>query len=229
MTLFSPLQNQRGVTLMVVLVMMVILGLSAGIAGSTWSSVMQKEREEQLLWVGDQYRRAIESYVNFRNQPGSPGAVGGVGTKLSPIPLYPNSLEDLLRDSRATQVVRHLRRLYKDPFTGEDFEPVRPSSVAGAGGAVGGTISASSGLTVTPVAGGISGVKSTSAEKPMKKDNFPKVYDTFKNAKKYSDWEFVYTPARAATSPRSGTQMPGSVPNPGSTPTPSPIPPPFGG
>ncbi len=211
----QPSNNQRGATLVIVLVAVMILGLLAGIAGSTWKTVMQREREEELLWRGDQYRRAIESYYTKAH-------AGTQGT-------LPPNLESLLKDPRSQQTLRHIRKLYKDPFTGEDFEPVRPSSVAGVGGAVGGTVSASSGLTVTPVAGGISGVKSTSAEKPMKKDNFPKVYDTFKNAKKYSDWEFVYTPARAATSPRSGTQMPGSVPNPGSTPTPSPIPPPFGG
>ncbi len=100
------LGNERGVTLMVVLVAVVVLGLSAGIAGTAWKSIMQKAREEQLLFCGDQYRRAIGSYF-------SAGTAGGA---------YPLNLEDLLKDPRYPGKVRHIRQLYPDPMTGGDWE-----------------------------------------------------------------------------------------------------------
>lgn len=105
----SLVNNQRGVTLMVVLVMIVIVGLSAGLAGQTISSMVQREREAELLWRGDQYRKAIASYL-------SSGGQGGAA-----LLAYPQRLEDLLRDPRSLATKRHLRRLYPDPMTGAPF------------------------------------------------------------------------------------------------------------
>jgi type II secretory pathway pseudopilin PulG len=99
-------KSQHGAVLLTVLVAIAILGLSAGIAGSSWRSVMQRAREQELLFRGDQYRRAIVSYHAVR---------GG----------YPRRLEDLLKDPRALHVLRHLRRLYLDPMTGRAFETIR--------------------------------------------------------------------------------------------------------
>ncbi|BCR05973.1 type II secretion system pseudopilin TklG [Desulfuromonas versatilis] len=185
MTLSTPLNNERGVTLLVVLVMLVVLGLSAGIAGSTWSSVMHREREEQLLWVGDQYRKAIESYVTFN--PREPGGTGAIRAVPTGIPLYPNRLEDLLRDQRASQVVRHIRKLYKDPFTGEDFELVKDQG------------------------GRIKGVRSASKLEPFKTDGFDKVYEDFRDAESYQKWEFIYDQTKSSAS-RSNTGTGSSTP-----------------
>lgn len=107
------MNNQRGVTLIVVLVMIVILGLSAGLAGQTISSLVQREREAELLWRGDQYRKAIASYY-------APVGQGGAGLQA-----YPQRLEDLLRDNRVLGVKRHLRRLYPDPMTGAPFQALK--------------------------------------------------------------------------------------------------------
>jgi type II secretory pathway pseudopilin PulG len=104
------LSNQRGVTLMVVLVMVVVIGLTAGLAGTSWRSIMQRVKETELLWRGDQYRKAIEGYYGV-NQ-------GGVQR-------YPARLEDLLLDPRSLQPVRYLRQLYPDPFTGEDWVVIK--------------------------------------------------------------------------------------------------------
>ena len=109
----AGVNNQRGVTLLVVLVMVVVLGLSAGLAGQTMSSLMQQEREEELLWRGDQYRKAIGSYF-------ASSAQGAVALKA-----YPQRLEDLLRDPRSLATKRHLRRLYPDPMTGEPFQIIK--------------------------------------------------------------------------------------------------------
>lgn len=101
---------ERGAALLTVLFLVVLLGLAAGMAGQSLGALLQREREAELLWRGQQYRQAIASYYN----------VGGGAPHL-----YPARLEDLLRDPRFPGVVRHLRRLYPDPMTGKDWELVR--------------------------------------------------------------------------------------------------------
>lgn len=166
----SPLQNQRGATLMVVLLMMVVMGLAAGMAGNTWKNVMEREREEELLFRGNQYRRAIESYSKML-QSGTPAT-------------YPKSIEVLLKDPRALQIRRHLREQYKDPVTGEDFELIQQ------GGRVTGLPGAVQSLA------GIRGVGSKSSREPFKKTGFREPYEDFNGAAAYSDWKFVFVPAQ---------------------------------
>ncbi|MHB8846138.1 MAG: type II secretion system protein [Nitrospirota bacterium] len=97
-----------GFTYVALLVAIVIIGISLGAAGKNWSHVMQREREEELLFRGEQYRLAIERYY------------------LAKAPnLLPPSIDELLSDSRFPQARRHLRQKFKDPVTGEDFELVR--------------------------------------------------------------------------------------------------------
>lgn len=115
-------RDERGSTLLMVLVAIVILGLSVGIAGSSWKTIVQREREQELYFRGDQYRRAIADYHN----------AWGV---------FPKRLEDLLEDRRALYVQRHLRRLYSDPMTGRPFELVRDDA-----GTIMGVYSADEGL-----------------------------------------------------------------------------------
>lgn len=153
MTAAGPLNNQRGVTLMVVLLMVVVVGLAAGVAGSSWRTVTQREREQELLWRGDQYRRAIQSYYEFKH--------AGTG-------LYPRSLEDLLRDPRSAASVRHIRQLFPDPITGEDWVVIKDPT------------------------GRIKGVRSSSTVEPFKKSGFPADYDDFQGRKSYAEWEFVF-------------------------------------
>lgn len=148
------LHNQRGFTLMMVLVMVVILGLTLGMTGSSWKTITQRAKEQELLWRGDQYRRAIESYYTK--------AHAGVAAA------YPRTLEDLLKDPRSLQTLRHIRQLYKDPMTGEDFVIIKSPD------------------------GGISGVRSSSEEEPFQKDNFSEENEDFKEKTMYREWEFVY-------------------------------------
>ena len=163
-------------TLFTVLFAVMVIGLMLGLAGQTWSQVMQREREEELLFRGEQYRRAIESYYATGH--------GGQGS-------YPRSLEDLLKDPRSVETKRHLRKLYLDPFTNEEF------ALIGAGGSVEGeTVSAQS-------IDRIKGVRSTSTLAPFRQEGFPEEYTTFKGAGSYDKWEFVYTPKDAL--PATGT------------------------
>lgn len=94
--------SQRGFTFIVVLILIALIGAGLATAGTVWRTQAQREREEELLFVGQQFRAAIESYVKR-----SPGA-----------PEFPRRLEDLVEDRRGPVPLRHLRRLYVDPMTG---------------------------------------------------------------------------------------------------------------
>jgi type II secretory pathway pseudopilin PulG len=97
--------ESAGFTYIALLVIIVIIGISLGAAGKYWQNVMIRDKEEELLFRGDQYRRAIERYYF---------AIPG---KLQ----YPQSIDDLLTDNR-TEVGKHyLRRKYDDPITSETF------------------------------------------------------------------------------------------------------------
>ena len=178
------LSSQRGMTLFTVLLAVVVIGLMLGLTGQTWSQVMQREREAELLFRGDQYRRAIESYYTTGH--------GGVG-------IYPRTVEDLLKDPRSLQTKRHLRKAYLDPFTNAEFELIT------AGGDVGGESVTAQSL------GRIKGVRSSSKLSPFRQDGFPEGYETFKNAASYDKWEFTYTPKQT---PPPQTEKLQPLPNP---------------
>jgi type II secretory pathway pseudopilin PulG len=92
-----------GLVLFGVLLLLVLASLTAMVGAELWATALKREREAQLLFVGEQYRRAIESY--WRSSPG-------------PVKTLPVSLDVLLEDDRFPMPVRHLRRLYPDPIDG---------------------------------------------------------------------------------------------------------------
>lgn len=167
---FRHLHSERGSALMIVLVMVVILGLCSGWCGMTLKSIRQREKEEELLWRGTQYRRAIERFVKLRQPATQPGQPQPPRNQAAAAANYPRTLEDLIKDPNQTTTVRHLRKLFKDPMTGEDF------------------------VVIVAPGGGVKGVRSASKDKPMKADNFSKEYEPFKDAESYAKWEFVYEP-----------------------------------
>jgi type II secretory pathway pseudopilin PulG len=103
------IRNQKGFAYIALLAALVIIGISLGAAGKYWQSVVLRDKEEELLFRGDQYRLAIERYY----------------TAIPTIRQYPPSIDDLLSDPRTPAGKRHLRQKYKDPFTGEDFIEIR--------------------------------------------------------------------------------------------------------
>lgn len=104
-----PGRASRGFAYIALLVTIIIIGISLGTAGKYWSNVMLREKEEELLYRGDQYRLAIDRYAT---------AIPGRSD-------YPMSIDDLLKDGRTPVGKRHLRRKYKDPMSGEDFVEIR--------------------------------------------------------------------------------------------------------
>ncbi len=102
----SALSAQRGFSYLFALFAIVLVGLSMMGANKQWKTMMQREREAELLFRGHQYRRAIASYVES-----VPGARQ-----------YPLRVEDLLKDPRTSK--RHLRTGYLDPITGGSFHAI---------------------------------------------------------------------------------------------------------
>jgi len=152
---------ESGFTYVGALILVVVTGIALTAASTYWSTKVRREKEAELLFRGDQICSAIESY--YEKAP--PGWAKS----------YPSRLEDLLKDPRYMKVMRHLRRVYKDPMT-EDGQW---------------------GL-VMDGKGGIKGVFSRGKNEPIKIGDFPEGYENFEKAKTYQDWKFVYEPAAKA-------------------------------
>lgn len=121
--------NETGFTYLGLLFAVALMGISLAAVGVLWSTESQREKERELVFVGEQFRHAIAAYYE-----GSPGLVKR----------YPLHLEDLLRDNRFLGVKRHLRRIYADPMTGKgDWVIVRAPD-----GGVMGVHSSSRGLAI---------------------------------------------------------------------------------
>jgi type II secretory pathway pseudopilin PulG len=90
-----------GFTYVGLLIAVALLGLGLAAYGELYSHAAQREKEAELLFIGNQFRDAIASYYNK-----SPG------TKV-----YPKKIDELLEDNRFPMPQHHLRRLYRDPMT----------------------------------------------------------------------------------------------------------------
>lgn len=92
-----------GFTYVGLLLLVAMMGISLTVVCQVWQTMQKREKEVELLFVGDQIRRAIGLY--YANTPGGRER-------------YPRSLEDLLKDPRYPGVRRYLRKIYRDPITG---------------------------------------------------------------------------------------------------------------
>jgi type II secretory pathway pseudopilin PulG len=91
-----------GFTFIGVLVLVALVSISLTVASQVWRIAQRRDKEEQLLFVGGQIRRAIARYAA--------NATGGER--------YPRRMADLLKDPRRPDLRRYLRKLYFDPITG---------------------------------------------------------------------------------------------------------------
>ena len=98
--------SEWGYAMAALLVAMSVMAVMMTVAMPVWKHMSQREKEAELVFRGQQYARAIE--LMQRKMPGA---------------LPPNI--DLL----VTQ--KFLRKKYKDPITGEDFDTVTPAQTAG--------------------------------------------------------------------------------------------------
>jgi type II secretory pathway pseudopilin PulG len=94
--------RNAGFTYVWLLIAIAVMAAGLAAIGEVASTAAKREKEAELLFVGDQFARAIAEY-----HASSPGA-----------PQYPQKLEDLLADNRYPNARRYLRRVYPDPMTG---------------------------------------------------------------------------------------------------------------
>lgn len=149
-----------GFTYLGLLLFIAIAGIGLAVVGEVWHTEAQREREKELLFVGEQYAKAIGSY--YESTPSGPKQ-------------YPASLQDLLLDNRFPDIRRHLRKLYRDPVTGDDK------------------------WGLTKDQGRITGVYSLSRLRPLKTKEFPSLWTAFAAAKNYDAWQFVYIPVAVSS------------------------------
>lgn len=88
------------------LIVIALISLAASYSVQLGGIAQRRQVEDELLFVGLQYKRAIRSYFEAA-PPGAPSAA-------------PARLEDLLKDPRFPYAKRHIRRLYADPLTGKN-------------------------------------------------------------------------------------------------------------
>lgn len=198
MKLAGQAQRQNGYAMAALLVAMSIMAIMMTVAMPVWKQISQREKEEELVFRGEQYARAIGLFhKKFANAA-------------------PPSF-DVLVDQR------FLRKKYKDPITNDDFVPVMqalsaPGTTAGGarGASTPGAQPSTSPGTDTPAArgaaptpsrapgsqsGGITGVTSKSKDKSIR---------LYKGHSHYNEWQFVYTaPAGAPGAGGGGGAVPG--------------------
>ena len=150
----------RGFTYLGALFAIGIMGAVLAATGTVFSQSAQREKERELLHVGNQFRRAIGLY--YERTPGT-------------VKRFPSAVDELLLDTRHLTVQHYLRRLHADPITGKvEWGYVRAPD------------------------GGIMGVHSLSEAAPIKSGNLRKNNESFVNAARYTEWQFIYVPATGA-------------------------------
>jgi type II secretory pathway pseudopilin PulG len=117
----TPARRSRhaGFTYVGLLITVAVLGVGLAAIGQVWRTAAAREKERELLFIGDQYRTALRNYY--------------VGTPAGQS-RYPRRLEDLVEDRRLPVMRRHLRRVYPDPITGGDQWGIVPSFDGGIAG-----------------------------------------------------------------------------------------------
>jgi type II secretory pathway pseudopilin PulG len=145
-----------------VLVFLAVGSLGLALVSQRWSDARRRQDEEELLRVGLQYRKAIESYYN------APLPVGRARQ-------LPGQIEDLLKDPRFPNTVRHLREAYPDPLARDkEWGLVRRGT-------------------------GLVGVYSQADGTPFRQDKLTTWLGYEVRAKSYEEWRFVYVAAVGAS------------------------------
>jgi len=102
----------KGFVYVGLLIGLAVIGIGLSAVSEVWSQSRQREREEELLFIGNQFRQAITRY--YLESPRG---------KMR----FPMSMEELLQDDRSPDASRrYLRRLYVDPMTNKaDWGEIR--------------------------------------------------------------------------------------------------------
>jgi len=206
----SATLGERGYAMAALLVGMSVMAVLMSALLPSWTTLAKREKEEELIFRGKQYARAIGLFQRkFANTA-------------------PPTIDVLVEQ-------RFLRKKYKDPITGGDFQPIYANQAPQQAGAGSSQVAArpgqqanttvstpargllQSGLNNTGVGaqGGVIGVTSKS------KDASIKIYN---GRSHYNEWAFVYVqtsqrPGQSVDAPRQpGQGGPGGAGGPGNQP-----------
>lgn len=94
-----------GFTYFGLLAIIAVMGVALAAAGEVWHTAQKREKELELLFIGNQFRLAIAGY--YERTPDQAQR-------------YPATIEDLLKDPRYPSAQRYLRKVYRDPITGSE-------------------------------------------------------------------------------------------------------------
>lgn len=199
-------QGDRGYAMAALLVSMSVMAVMMTVAMPVWTHVVQREREEELIWRGQQYARAVmlwqRKYANT----------------------FPPTVDVLVEQ-------KFLRKKYKDPITNEDFQVIPPTGIPmpGMNASPGAPSSPSrpaprmTSLGTNVQAPGVAGVVSKSTKTSIKIVN---------GRSKHNEWVFMPTMMSqqigapglngrpGPQGPRQPGMQPGMQPPPGATFTP---------
>lgn len=213
--------RERGFALAALLVAIAVLSVMMLVALPAWRHQVQREKEAELIFRGEQYARAIGLYQ--RKLAGA----------------FPPSLDALVEG-------KYLRRKYKDPITGDDFVPIYANSSAGAAAlrqgaeAAGGRVAvretvgrggqrqmtatfqsprgsmqpgAAPGAFGAPAPGGVGGIVGVTSKSKAQSIRL------YNGRDRHDQWIFTYTAANAQAGQAGQTvgpgQRPGTQPSPG--------------
>lgn len=215
----APAMNRNGFTFLTAIFMVMIVGILSAFTGKTWTMIMKREREKELIFRGSQIKEAIENWNNPKYSvrglkwAGQPHPLADLsqlfdnphvlGLKYLP-PGYATELDG--KDPRCAPDCPKLK-VYQDPMTGKEWTLIRGNL------GVGQPVAASTGAQ----GGGIIGIASKSEEAPLR-TNFKDTAlenmltegqkfnitdlnkststeaDSGSKTSKYSDWKFVADP-----------------------------------
>jgi type II secretory pathway pseudopilin PulG len=208
----SPEARSRevnGYAMVGLLVMMAVMAIMMSVAMPVWKQIAQREKEEELIFRGQQYAHAIGLFQRkFANA-------------------MPPNVNVLVEQ-------RFLRKKYKDPITNDDFALLTVGQAAAASNPATGassrttrpgqtqqittTATPSAGRSGTPTAGGAGsagaglmnafiGVVSKSKDKSIR---------LYQGKNHYNEWAFVYVPqTQAPGAGAAGSSTPGERGQPG--------------
>lgn len=104
--------GEQGFTYLAALFLLTVLSVMCARTLQMWHTLDQREREDQLCWVGEQYRTAIGEYYRTTQT-------------------YPPSLDAMLRIPSSPITHRTLRTLYHDPLTNLDWGLIKTTDEKG--------------------------------------------------------------------------------------------------
>jgi type II secretory pathway pseudopilin PulG len=106
-------EAESGFTYVGVLLLVAATGIALAATSTVWHFEVQREKERELLFIGNEFRAALDRYAL--------AVLPGAGLQR-----FPQRLEQLLQDNRTPATHRHIRRIYRDPMTGgEEWGLVR--------------------------------------------------------------------------------------------------------